>query len=1192
VVGALPHEVPGKRVLQGMGQMGVFTMNFRVFLAASAASLSLATVLATPVMAQETTSAIEGQVTGESGAAFGGAKVTVLHVPTGTTSTVVTDPAGNFSLRGLRVGGPYTVTVDGTGFAPETVDNIQLFVGDTLSLPVQLSVREILVSGQLTKTGRELSTGSQSTFSAADIANTVSARRDIRDVMRKDLLASYNANVGGVSIAGGNIRTQRFSVDGVQMQDSFGLNYGGLPSSRGIVSLEAIDQLTVKAAPFDISEGNFQGGAVNVVLKSGTNTIHGSVFGNWGSADTSGKLTRDNRDPTGGVIPVLATTVLPFRNYGASLSGPIIKDKLFLSLAYEYLTEGTPNPYGLIGSSAPNVVKNASATDTATVTGVNTAIAAFNANYGNFAIGGVPTALSEKDKKYSAKLDWNIMDGQRFSASYIHHENSLPNFGSGGSTSTTSPYIALQSDLYALTEFTNAFAAQLNSQWSDKFSTELRASYKYYRRGQEALAGPDYAQFNVCLDPTTPAGTVTAAANSNEWTCTTGNPILRMGPDTPRQANKFNSKLRTFQANASYRAGAHTFKLEYDNSYSKLYNLFVYGTAGGAGTGGPNGLYYFDSYADFAAKKANELILNSTTVGDKANGFVDWGYTIHTVGGQDTWKINRDLTIDAGVRYDFYRADKTINVSQNFLNRFSVVAPGLTNNATLNGRDKVQPRFGFNWATTPTLRLAGGVGLFAGGLSDVFVSNNYSNSGAAINGTGTAITGIDLARTSTGCIDRTTGLNPGAAVCAALDGVTGNSIPTAVTTYLQSNTAVLANATTNSLDPKFKLPAQWKYNLSVNWRPDTQFLGGGWSVRADALFSDTQQGIRWIDLRARPLVVGGITQVTPDGRPRYGGSFATATSSAFQPGSNSDIQMTNTDRGQARVFAVGIDKRFDWGTFGIGYTHQNVKDVSAALTSSTVGSSYGVPTYDANAGGAYGRSVFEVTNSYRASMELHKKVFGDNETRFGVTWNLRSGVPWSATMSDFYTSSCTSGRACVFGTVNTTSSLLYVPDFNQQVVTGVSYTDTTTATPTLKTNGIQVGTVIFADQATYDSLKKLVQSTALAKYQGQVAAKNALTGPWYSKLDLNFAQEIPVYGRSKVTAMISIENFLNLLNRNWGSYQEFSNTAVVRVSCAQAAAGSAQTCANYVYSTFNNPTTQTYSKASLWTLRAGVRFSF
>ncbi len=1150
--------------------------------------------------AQETTASVNGQVLSDSGQPVANAKVSVVHTPSGTRSNATTDSQGGFSLRGLRVGGPYTVTVNASGYGLQSVEGLALTIGDTLNVPIQLAAKEIVVTATRSKS-RELVTSSQSTFRSDQIAGVVSARRDVRDIARRDILSSFNPTTGGVSIAGGVVRTQRFSIDGVQVQDSFGLNYGGLPSTRGIISIEMIDQLSVKAAPFEVSEGNFQGGAISVVMKSGTNRLHFSAFGDWGNAGLTGKVTRDNQGLVGDNYPVAASKILDFKNYGGSISGPIIKDRLFFSASYEKLSEGTPNPFGVIGSSAPNIVPNLTQ---ATIDNVSQL---FTANYGSFAIGGVPTAIAEKDTKYAGKIDWNITSGQRLSASYIHHVNTLPSFG--GSSSGTSPNISLQSNDLQVSENTDAEAVQLNSKWSNNFSSELRASYKYYKRGQDAYSGPDFAQFNICTDATSTPLTAGNVTNNNVLLCTTGVPAIRLGPDTPRQANKFNSHILNLQGNATYRAGNHSIKFEADHAYSKLYNLFVFGGGGFAGSGGPQGLYYFDSLTDFTAKNANELALTSTTVGDKNNGYVNWAYALNTVGLQDTWKVTPKITVTAGLRYDRYSADKTIKANTNFLTRYQTLYPGLTNTATLDGRDKIQPRLGFNWTPTRELRVTGGVGLFAGGFSDVFISNNYSNSGSlqGINSTGAAITSIDIRRVTvgplvdpvtnkptgqspSGFLDTSTGSDPGAAVgSAALNGVTGSAIPAAVTAYLQGNTAVLANATTNSIDPKFKIPAQWKYNLSFNWRPDltSSGLGDGWNLRADVLFSDTQQAARWFDLRAQPLVINGVTQVAPDGRPRYGGSFLNANGVLTQPGSNTDIQLTNTTRGQSRVYAIGVTKDFKDFSLNASYTHQNVKDAAGPLISSTVGSAYGgIATADPNSGGTYGRSSFEVTDQFRAGVEFRHKFFKDAETRFGVNLESRSGQPFSITMFDSTTNGA-SGRASVFGTaLNQSSHLLLVPDFSLTPITGVSAVQGTPGSL------VQYGNIIL-DTATATSLQNLVNATKLARYQGQIAPKNILTGPSYNKIDLHFAQQIPFFGHSKITALFDIENFLNLLNRNWGSYQSVSDTAVVRVACqTPASASAAQTCPNYVYSVYNSPRTTTAPKFSLYAIRAGVRFDF
>ncbi|WEK48158.1 MAG: TonB-dependent receptor [Candidatus Andeanibacterium colombiense] len=1144
-------------------------MKIKYLLAASIVGLSASVALPTAAFAQETTSAISGQVVDDNGTAVAGATVTVTHVASGTTSVGTTNASGTYTLRGLRPGGPYTVTVDADTYAEQTVNDVALTLGEVTNVPIKITGNAIVVTAASVGASSQ-ARGSQSSFDSDQIAGIVSARRDVRDIIRRDPMSAYNPNIGGVTIAGGNIRTQRFSVDGLQMQDSFGLNYGGLPSTRGIVSIEAIDQLTVKAAPFDISEGNFQGGAVNVVLKSGTNDIHGSGFYTWGGDWGTGNLTRDNQTLPSGTKKVGKTTIFKFKNWGVSLSGPLIKDKLFIYAAYEDLTEGAANTYGPTDGSAANVVPNL------TQAQIDNVIRLFgSAGYDDYNVGNVPTALSETDRKASVKLDWNITDGQRLSATYIHHENGLPNFATGaatGSNSTATPYIQLQSNQYQLTEFTNAVSAQLNSQWSSNFSTEVRGAYKYYERGQTAWFGADYAQFAVCLDPTSQGGyydPANASASAFATKCVDGSPIIRMGPDTPRQANLFHSYQTSFNANAQLALGTHNIKFEADYVRNRIYNLFVYGgsSLSAGATGGANGAYYFDSLADFQNRTANELSLNIPSTGNKADGAVDWVYEMYTAGLQDTWKPFYNFTVNGGVRYDWYSSDKP-QLNNALVTRYSSLYPGLDNTSSLDGRGKLQPRIGFNWTPIPSLRISGGVGLFAGGLSDVFISNNFSNSGAAINDAGAALASVDIVRTGpNSCIERASNVVLPTGLCAAaLNNVGGSSPPQAVVDYIKANATVSAAASTNLLDPDFKIPAQWKYNLSAVWRPEfgDTGLGSGWTFRADVLHSEAQQAVRWIDLRAQPLVTGGIAQVAPDGRPRYAGIGGSG---------NWDVELTNTTKGQAWVWSAGLSKMLGAFDLSASYTHQDVKDVAGILTSSSVNSSYAIATSDPNSGGDYGRSSFEVTHTFRANLDFKHRFFGDNETRFNVNWELRSGQPFSVTMND------SAGRNGVFGTAqNTTAHLLYVPDFS--------------LTPT--NGGLTYGIVTFSNDDTRKAVQALVEGTKLKDYQGGIAPKNLLTGPWYNKVDLNLAQQLPVplTDGGKFTLMFGIENFLNLLNRDWGSYQDYGvSQTVVTVACNGAPSGG-QTCPGYKYSSYAAPTTQTYSKPSLYAIRVGVRVDF
>ncbi|MEY2925939.1 MAG: hypothetical protein RL367_416, partial [Pseudomonadota bacterium] len=293
--------------------------------------------------------------------------------------------------------------------------------------------------------------------------------------------------------------------------------------------------------------------------------------------------------------------------------------------------------------------------------------------------------------------------------------------------------------------------------------------------------------------------------------------------------------------------------------------------------------------------------------------------------------------------------------------------------------------------------------------------------------------------------------------------------------------------------------------------------------------------------------------------------------------------------GQARVFAIGFQKELDWLSLHASFTRQKVKDVAGVTISSTVGSSYGgVATSDPNSGGAYGRSIFEVTNQLRFGFEVHHAFFKGFETRFGLNAEMRSGAPYSLTFTDGTGAGAASGRVPTFGTTqNNGEFLFYVPNFNQTPITNASNTQNVAGGLT------QYGNVIFADATTLNAVQNLVNTTGIGRYQGQIIPKNTQTGPSYHKIDLHFAQQVPFFHNSHFTAMIDIENVLNLLNSDWGTYKFFGDQSVVRVTCQAAVAGSGQTCPNYIYSVANvNSKATALPKFSLYAIRFGVRFDF
>jgi hypothetical protein len=282
---------------------------------------ALAALLApVAIHAQETSASIRGQVVTDAGVGVANANVTIIHTPSGTRTSQTTDASGNFNATGLRIGGPYSVEVAAPGYdsANETIDSLQSGSPQRIAVTLAGAGQTITVTASRSRSSITIASGPATVLTAADIVDISNVSRDIRNLAVRNPLVSLDpTNGGAISIAGQNNRFNRITVDGIQFGDPFGLEAGGLASSRGPVPLDAIAEFTVEIAPVDIQQGGFQGGAINTQLKSGTNNFHGGGFFTYSSDVLGGDTSR------GVTIP----RNFESRNFGAQITGPIIKDK-------------------------------------------------------------------------------------------------------------------------------------------------------------------------------------------------------------------------------------------------------------------------------------------------------------------------------------------------------------------------------------------------------------------------------------------------------------------------------------------------------------------------------------------------------------------------------------------------------------------------------------------------------------------------------------------------------------------------------------------------------------------------------------------------------------------------------------------------------------------------------------------------
>ncbi|WP_374388927.1 carboxypeptidase regulatory-like domain-containing protein [Sandaracinobacter sp.] len=1094
------------------------------------ASASIIALAATSAYAQEVTGTIRGDVQDESGNPLPGATVTITHVPSGTRSVQTTDASGSFTAPNLRVGGPFDIQVTAPSFdtAKATVPQIQAGVPQRLAVVLVSESATIEVTAQRTISSIAIATGPATSLNAEEIAGIASVNRDIRNLAARDPFVNLDGTNGGaISIAGQNNRFNRITVDGMAFGDPFGLESGGLASARGPVPLDAIAEFTVETAPVDIQQGNFQGGAVNTVLKSGGNDFDIGGFFTYSSDSLAGSKTRG----------VSVDREFESKIYGAQVTGPIIKDKLFFAVTWERLRDTTPSLTGPTGEGFANELPITRA-QIDQVSGIADTVY-------NYDTMDVASGVPENDDKLVVKLDWNISDRHRAAATYIYNKgNLLAGLTGANQVTATNPTLALQSNNYDQGSINHYGVFQLNSEWSDSFSTQARISYNDYKRLQVPFNGREFGQFQVCLSPDNVGQTGTALLQ-----CPSGTGRIQFGPDVSRQANELFVKTLGIELQARIQGNGHDVKLIAERRGQDMNNLFAQRVSG---------QWYFDSIADLQAGRANELVYGSPIQGNIDSVRALFENNVFTFGVQDTWEFNDDLTLIYGFRYDLYQTNDRPVFNQDFVNRW-----GFTNNSTLNGRDLLQPRFGLTWRASDRLRVRASGGLFGGGSPNVWISNSYSNPGPLLGVATVRRTGTDT-YTVTGATGLTAAQQNqiGAATLNNVSGGTG--IPDVLDQVLATSGSSVAP--TNALDPNFEVPSQWRVSGTLDYAANLGPLGDDWNLTGSVIWSRVKNALTWTDLRS---VANPVQGKLPDGRLRYDGYNVAS-------GTNTDILLTNTNKGYSWNIAAGFDKSWDNGiSIGGAYTWQRVKDVNPG-TSSVAFSNYDntVGSLDPN-NSAYGTSNYQIDNAWRLRFGYDTQLFGDNVSRFELFFNSRAGQRYSHTFADVGTA----GRSAVFGvTGNDGRQLMYVP-----VVASID------ADPL----------VSYDTPATFAALQNYIQNGSLDGYQGKIAPKNLGKSPRFNKLDLRISQEVPFFLGGKIELFGDMENVLNLINSDWGSLRQVAfpyRAQIVNVQCLQAngsaVTGPGQACAKYRYSGFRDPSLTNYTNISIWQIRVGVRLQF
>jgi outer membrane receptor for ferrienterochelin and colicin len=739
----------------------------------------------------------------------------------------------------------------------------------------------------------------------------------------------------------------------------------------------------------------------------------------------------------------------------------------------------------------------------------------------------------ERDLKLLGKLDYTISPEHR--ASVIYQRTGGNNIQVGNTA--TSSLLPLSSNWYNAQDTLNTFTGRVFSDWSDQLSTEVEANVKLVSSRVPSLKGND---FMAAIINTVPPSGMGGAGS------------IRLGPDPSRHSNLLDNDVYHTKAEANYLLGTHLFTggLEYERTY--IDNLFIQNSLGTA---------TYASLDAFEAKTPTQIVYQNSTTLNPADAAANWHVGLWTTYLQDQIKLSPDLTLQGGLRFEQYQTGSRPSRNQNFVNRYD-----FENNGSLNARNILQPRLGLSWQPMNNLNVRAGAGLYSGGTPAVWMSNNYTNDGVRT----FSVTSRDA---------------------KVINGFDGRNIPDALKTAVMNGAG---NGNVDVLDPDFKIPSVWKIGTGADYSldiPGAGDYGKNIELKANYTFTKVNNGVNWLDLRrnlddpAFPnnLPVGN----TVDGRALYAANFNT--SRGF------DMELTNDSRGYAHVASGVIQKGFPFGLFVAGsYAYTDNQEVSPG-TSSVSTSNYGiVAVSDPNHPGL-AVSNYERKHRFTAALEYSHSIIGeltdslpwkDMKTSVGMFLESRSGQAYSWTFSgrnEMTGATDNTGQTLsrIFGEDSSIASrnreLFFVP------------TDAATCEETF-TAGCQV----VLKGITKDQFNTFLNRSGLASYRGKIAPRNGFDGPWYNRLDLRFAQDLPnPLSGQRARFVVDIENFGNLLSHNWGLFRQVPfpfYTPAVDVSVDR-------TNGSYVYSSLRSPNptsgpSTTDLLLSVWRVSIGLMYDF
>ena len=867
----------------------------------------IAMLAGTLAYAQVTTSSMNGRVTDEKGEPVVGAAVVATHEPSGTVYGAIVNQNGQYTINGMRSGGPYKVEVSSVGYNTLLFKDVTLQLAETYNLSATLKestefLEQVVVIGTAKSKFSNERTGAATNIDNSQIASLPTVSRSITDVTR---LSPYGGN--GMSFAGADGRTANFTVDGANFNNNFGLSEK-LPGGGSPISIDAIEEMQVVISPFDVRQTNFIGGGVNAITKSGTNTFKGTAYVYHKNENLRG-------DAIGGEQITGARAKDRTTTYGFTLGGPIIKNKLFFFVNYEYVNTPTiANRWR--GSEdgkadANNYISRTKLSDLQKVSDfVKNKYGYDTGSYTNF-------PADESNQKILARIDWNINDKNHLAVRYNYTLNrgwNAPNKtsmdgGTRASGARTSQYsMSFANSMYAIDNSVHSVSLDLNSRITDNLSNQFLATFS--KLDDTRSTGSSEFPFIDILDGS-------------------GQNYMALGYELFSWNNAVHNTIANVRDDLTWYLGNHkvTGGLRYE--YQMADNAYMRN-----GTG----YYRYSSLDDFLNGAAPEIVNLTYGYNGEKNPAARVRFSQASIYAQDEWSVRDNFKLTYGVRFDGLFFNNKDVVTNNAILKLNYYPKAKDFKETHIDTGKwpgaqlaISPRVGFSWDVfnNKSLKVRGGTGLFSGRLPLVFFTNMPTNSGsvqyqAQINAKNAAKKGFAMAEFAGGLV---TDANGKVTTNALYQKLLGLGYPA---NYKPEDGTVPSSI--SAVDSKFKMPQVWKTSLAVDYAIPTSFP---FSVSVEGIFNKTINGVMISDWSMKDA--GSYAKFNGvDNRPIYPDSFRNGTS-AFV------LENTNKGYGYSASATVNMTPIPEINIMA-AYTHTASKEITSMPGSNAESAFTYVPT--------------------------------------------------------------------------------------------------------------------------------------------------------------------------------------------------------------------------------------------------------